>query len=100
MLPIPDPSGYAGAFARVGGRALLMTGGSNFPRDRGPWDGDVKRWSDQMWALEEPGGEWRRAGRLPRPIGYGVALTLADGLLCVGGADAERHHDDVFLLAY
>ena len=70
---------------------------ANFP-DRRPWEGGVKRWYDAVWLLDEPGGTWRRAGRLPRPTAYGVSADTPTGLVCAGGGDADRHFADVYRL--
>ena len=37
LPPLPDPIGFAGAFAGVADGALLVAGGANFP-DLPPWD--------------------------------------------------------------
>jgi N-acetylneuraminic acid mutarotase len=97
LAPLPDRHGFAGAFAGVAGGRLLVAGGANFP-DKKPWEGGKKVWHDTVFALDRPDGRWRVAGRLPRPLGYGVSVTTAGGVVCVGGSDAERHHAEVFLL--
>jgi solute:Na+ symporter, SSS family len=97
LAPLPDPVGFAAPFAGVSEGQLLVGGGANFPDGR-PWDGASKIWHDSVFALESPGAEWRRVGSLPRPLGYGVSITLPGGVLCVGGSDANSHHSDTFLL--
>lgn len=97
LAPLPDRLGVAGAFAGVSGGALIVAGGANFP-DKMPWDGGRKVWHDTVFALSETNGAWRVAGRLPRPLGYGVSATLNGGVLCVGGSDAERHYAEAFQL--
>ena len=94
---IPDHEGFAAPFAGVAGGALVVAGGANFP-DKRPWEGGTKIWYDQVFVLEKDDGAWKTAGRLPRPIGYGVALTTAQGIVCIGGCDSHGHHTDVFLL--
>ena len=42
----------------------------------------------------------RSRARLPRPLGYGVSLSTKDGVVCIGGSDAQRHYADVFLLRW
>jgi N-acetylneuraminic acid mutarotase len=96
---LPDPEGFAGCFAGVSGGALLVAGGTRFPGKK-PWEGGEKAWYDTVFVLEKPDGTWRRAGRLPRALGYGVSVTLDDGVLCIGGASATRHHADCFLLRW
>jgi hypothetical protein len=53
-----------------------------------------------VFVLEQPGGAWLEAGKLPRPLGYGVSVSTADGVLCLGGSDAKRHYADAFLLRW
>ncbi len=98
QLPsLPDKEGFAGPFAGVSNDALLVAGGANFP-DKKPWDGGKKIWYDSVFVLEKPDGEWKNAGKLPRPLGYGVSVTHGDSVVCVGGSDADRHYADAFRL--
>ena len=48
-----------------------------------------------VFVLEKPGGKWREAGKLPRPLGYGVSITADDGVLCFGGSDAAQHYAEL-----
>ena len=45
--------------------------------------------------LDAPESEWRKVGKLPeeRAVGYGVSLSTPEGILCIGGADADEAHD-------
>ena len=99
LPPLPDPLGLAGTFAGTSGGALVVAGGANFP-DGPPWDGGAKAWHDRIYVLEDPGGPWREAGRLPRPLGYGVSASTDEGILCIGGSDATRHHPEVLRLRW
>ncbi len=99
LPPLPDKHGFAGSFVGVSRDALLVAGGANFPA--APlWEGGRKVWSDQVFVLENPTGEWKIAGKLPGPRGYGVSISTADGLLCIAGNDAERHHADCTLVEW
>lgn len=98
--PIPDSDGFAGSYAGVSNGALIVAGGSNFPDDKRPWNGGVKTWYDKIFVLESPKGHWKEAGKLPRPMAYGVALTCKAGVLCIGGGDAQQNYRDVFILSY
>src|SRR3954464_11302215 len=77
---IPDREGFAYPFAGVSNGTLVVAGGANFP-DKRPWEGGIKRWYDMVFALNRPGGEWKRVGTLPRPLGYGVSITTENGIL-------------------
>ena len=99
LPPIPDSEGFAGCFAGVAGGALVVAGGANFPAGR-PWEGGKKTWHDRVFVLEHGGSGWRVAGRLPRPLAYGVSVTHEGRVICCGGSDDSRHHDSVFALAW
>ena len=78
---LPDPFGFAGAYAGVSNGALLVAGGANFP-DGPPWEGHGKRWHGRIFVLERPDREWQQASEpLPRPLGYGVSHTTKLGVL-------------------
>ncbi len=94
---LPNREGFAGAYAGVSGDMLLVAGGANFP-DKKPWEGGKKVWYDTVFGLDQPEGQWTVAGKLPRPLGYGVSVTYHDGVVCVGGSDADRHYSDAFRL--
>ena len=97
LSSLPDPLGVAGAFAGVSRGGLLVAGGANFPNAR-PWEGGKKVWHNNVWLLDRPDGLWREIGKLPRPLGYGVCVTTPDGVVCVGGSDADRHYPNAFRL--
>jgi N-acetylneuraminate epimerase len=103
MLPdVPDRHGFAGAFAGVTQGHLLAGGGANFPDGVMPWDGGTKVWHDRVFALNlrAPDASWREVGRLPAPYGYGVSLTVAEGVLLIGGGNAVRNFTDVRLITF
>jgi N-acetylneuraminate epimerase len=98
QLPaLPDREGFAAMFAGVSHEVLLVAGGANFP-DKRPWEGGTKTWYDDVWVLENPDDTWRKAGKLPKALGYGVGVTWRDEVLCIGGSNADGHHADVFSL--
>jgi N-acetylneuraminate epimerase len=97
---VPDPHGFAGAFAGVTDGHLVAGGGANFPDGVMPWNGGRKVWHDRVFALDLRVGDaaWREIGRLPAPNGYGVSLTVAGGVLLIGGGDATRNFAEVSLM--
>jgi solute:Na+ symporter, SSS family len=109
QLPsLPEAKGLGGPFAGACGEALLVAGGTNF-LDKPPWDGGTKSWYDTIYALSPaPSSKrnvgqlpsWRNAGQLPRPLAYGASIETDRGLLCAGGAGAQRHYADVFLMRW
>lgn len=99
LPPLPDSLGVAAPFAGVADGMLLVAGGANFPNGM-PWEGGKKVWHDTVWMLDKPDGKWRAAGKLPRPLGYGVSVTHRDSVVCVGGSDAGQHFATVFRLKW
>jgi solute:Na+ symporter, SSS family len=95
--PVPDVHGVAAPFAGVSDNQLLVAGGANFPGKK-PWDGGEKVWYDHVWTLAAPDASWQDAGRLPRPLAYGVSASTGAGVICAGGSDKDRHYAETFLL--
>jgi N-acetylneuraminic acid mutarotase len=91
---IPDARGFAGAFAGVQDGKLIVAGGTHFI-DKMPWEGGTKVWYDTVFAFD---GEWKPAGKLPKPNGYGVSVTTGQGMLIAGGGNATEHFREVFWL--
>jgi SSS family solute:Na+ symporter len=98
LPPLPDAAGFAGAYAGVSNDALIVAGGANFPGNTGPWGTAPKTWYDDVFVLENPSGNWKKAGKLPRAMGYGISLTTPEGIFCLGGADGTRHYSEAFYL--
>lgn len=100
QLPsIPDAEGFAAPFAGTSHGALLVAGGANIVGDK--WkEPFVKKWYDSVFVLETAGGQWKQAGKLPRPLGYGVSVSFEDSVACFGGSDADGHHTTSFRLKW
>ena len=100
LPPVADSIGVAGGFAGLCDGHLVAGGGANFPGGVMPWDGGEKVWHDQLFSLdlEQPGAGWREIGNMPASNGYGVSLTLEDGVLIIGGGNAVRNFRKVLLL--
>lgn len=96
---LPDSLGVAGPFVGIHNDVLLVAGGANFPQP--VWDND-KVWHDDIRVLAKTlkGYQWKEAGKLPRPIAYGAAVSTPNGVVCMGGNDANDTFDDVFLLSW
>jgi len=99
LPPVPDQLGVAAPFVGTSGGALIVAGGANFPNGF-PWQGGKKIWHETIYALAATNAAWQIAGQLPRRLAYGVSLSTPDGVLCIGGSDADRHYADVFLLKF
>lgn len=101
---IPDlPRAVSGHFAGVDGKMLITAGGAYFTRP--PYEGGQKLWTDEiavldLEAVERKGTGWRTVGRLPAPLAYGATVSTRQGVVCIGGGDAERHSAAVFRLTW
>ena len=104
LPPIPDAEGFAAPFVGVtGGKliggALIVAGGANITGEK--WNETfTKTWYDSVFVLETPTGKWKRAGTLPRPLGYGVSVTVDADVICIGGSDSTAHYAEVFRLEW
>ena len=88
--------GLAGAFIGTHGDALIIAGGANFPN--GPfWEGGNKVWWKEAYIYHN--GKWQM-GDLSHPVAYGVSISLPEGVVCIGGNDADTLYDEVFLLQW
>jgi N-acetylneuraminic acid mutarotase len=96
---LPDELGVAGPFVGVHNDALIVAGGANFPRP--VWE-TTKVWHAAIHVLtkSETGCVWKSGGKLPRPIGYGAAVSTPEGVVCIGGNDAAGHFCEVLLLRW
>ena len=101
LKPLPDEHGFAGSFAGTSGGALIVAGGANFPEGY-PWEGGKKIYHDRIFILTDPKGDWVIAGqRLPKPVGYGVSVSLPgrDAVVCIGGNNAGETFSDAYQLS-
>ncbi len=99
LASLPDELGVAGPFAGVHDDALIVAGGANFPLP--VWETE-KVWHNRIFVLTKSGNEfvWKDGGKLARPMAYGAAVSTPDGVVCMGGNDAQETFDDVFLLKW
>lgn len=90
--------GLAGAYSGIVDGKLLVLGGANFP-DKYPWEGGTKVWWPNLYIYDLNTKEWTLSENfLHQPLGYGVSVSLPEGLLCIGGCDHLRCTDKVFLI--
>jgi N-acetylneuraminic acid mutarotase len=89
----------AGICAGAHGGVLIAAGGANFP-DRMPWDGGKKAYYDEIFVLAPGAAAWRAAGRLPERRAYAASVTVADGVLVLGGENADTVFQDTLWLRW
>ncbi len=97
---LPDAEGWAGSYAGVSNGALVVAGGANFP-EKPLWEGGPKRWTPRVFVLEPGADAWKEAAPLPKPLGYGASASLPQGVMFIGGSNAEEGSvADCYLLSY
>ncbi|MCE5227751.1 MAG: hypothetical protein LLG05_18075 [Porphyromonadaceae bacterium] len=92
--------GLAGVFSGISGNQLIIAGGANFPETM-PWEGGTKKWWSTLYSLstESEHAHWSVFENiLPHPLAYGLSIQLPEGIVCLGGCDANRCYADVFLI--
>jgi len=96
---LPDlPQASGGQMAGVSNGTLLVIGGSYFKTSL--FEGGQKLWLDTILALEPNAKDWRLAGKLDHPLGYGAAVSVDDSVIVIGGSDGARHYADVWRLRW
>lgn len=107
--PIPPDEGktrqfgVAGPTAGAHGNYMLVAGGANF-EDAMPWRGGTKLYHDEIYLLEMKSDghlSWKQCpGKLPYPMAYAACVTIPEGVLSIGGENAEGPVSDVFLFSF
>lgn len=95
-----ENKGVAGAFSGFVDGELVIAGGANF-LGKMPWEGGKKNWEKTLYHVDTDNTDFQWGmitDFLPTAVAYGVSVQLPEGLLCIGGCDAERCFDDVFLI--
>ena len=95
---LPQPLGFGGPFAGVSNGALIVAGGAHFPVSL--FEGGTKLWVDPVFVLEPGKDAWLAAGKLPKPLAYGAAVSTPDGIVLAGGCDSKTHFADVYRLTW
>lgn len=102
LPPAPGDSvniGVAGAFAGICDNTLMVAGGANFP-DGFPWTGAKKVWHRTLYSYDFPSEKWNvYPDFLPEPLAYGVSITLPEGIMLIGGNNADGGSPAVYLLS-
>ena len=103
---LPDPLGRAGMMAAVlretdGSEIIIAAGGTNFP-DKPLWQGGQRKYHKDILKLAHKNGAWTwdKIGELPEGL-VGAAFCPTpkrDGLIIAGGAAAEGHRADVWIV--
>lgn len=88
--------GLAGVFAGYASGYYVVAGGANFA-DKPLAEGGAKQWWSDIYVHD--GKEWKvYVNALPSPVGYGYSVELPEGLLCIGGCNADECSDKVYMI--
>lgn len=94
--------GLAGALSGIVDNQLVIAGGSNFENGM-PWNGGTKVYHDDIFILKkDSAGEllWSTPTlKLSVPLGYSACLSVPEGLICLGGENADGFRSDAFLFS-
>lgn len=91
---LPQP--LSGHFVGVHNGTLLVGGGSDFPVSL--FEGGEKQWYSDVYALDPGASEWKKVGNLANPLAYASTVSNPDGIVVIGGSDADKHYSEVFRL--
>lgn len=81
---------------------LIMAGGCNFP-DIPHSQGGKKKYYQGIYAAKITSNtalHWRRVGTLPVESAYGVSISVADGIICIGGNNNKASSLSVFKIRW
>lgn len=97
----PVKGGVSAPFAGIVDNRLIVGGGCNFP-DAPASEGGSKVYYDQIYgmSLDEGNPEWNLQGHLPLPVAYGTSVATEDGLICIGGMNADSCMTGVYRVEY
>mgnify|MGYP003623378810 CR=1 FL=1 len=96
----PIEKGVSGHFAGIHNNVLIVAGGCNFP-DTPVAEGGVKKFYDEIFVLDlQNGGGWKNGFKLPYPVAYGVSVSTENGVICIGGQNADSCVTNVTLLEW
>ncbi|MDR6804988.1 cyclically-permuted mutarotase family protein [Dyadobacter sp. BE34] len=108
-LPAPGTApeaaslGVAGAFTGWHNGALLIAGGADFPAGM-PWEGGRKAYHDGIYVLKKSGSSyvWIQAVNplLKQKTAYGASVSVAQGIVCIGGENEAGTSKEVFLMQW
>jgi len=88
----------SGQMVGVSNGTLIVVGGSMFAKSL--FEGGRKEWVDTVFVLEPGKEHWQEAYRLDQPLAYGAAVSVAGGMICLGGGNAQRNTAEVFRLRW
>jgi sialate O-acetylesterase len=96
-------AGLAAPFAGIHNNVLLLAGGSNFS-EKPLSEGGEKQYHDEVYVLHnylQPCAKWETLSvKFPYKVAHGVSISTPEGILCIGGKNADRHFSKVWLMQW
>lgn len=100
QLKVGCEEGVSASFAGVSNDILLVAGGCNFPATPAA-EGGAKQYYNTIYALDlSKPDKWQTIDTLKHKAGYGVSLTVPDGVVMIGGTDDTQSLTDAWLISY
>lgn len=103
---IPSSNGFekgvSACFAGIIEDKLLIAGGCNFP-DTPLIEGGKKRFYQDIFIsspTDTSGIQWKKVGKLPYPMAYGVSISLPQAVLCIGGSNERGALNSVLKISF
>lgn len=94
--------GVSAPFSGIIDGQLIIAGGCNFP-DKPVTEGGAKHYYNEVFLLDlknTESKEWKTVGKLPYSVAYGAAVSIPDGIVCIGGNNNDSFFSDVYLLTF
>lgn len=94
--------GVSACYAGISDGQLLIAGGCNFPEVPAA-EGGKKRFYQGIYAVDAVATDsvlnWRKVGELPVAAAYGVSVSIPQGMICVGGTNADGSLSSVYRIS-
>ena len=87
----PLPVGNGGFVGAAIAGEIVVAGGTT-------WQGETKRWLDQIWAYDPSRNAWREAGRLAAPVAYAATGQSGGTMWFAGGSRGAETHRSLWKL--
>lgn len=94
--------GISAPFAGIQNHTLLVAGGCNFP-DESVADGGLKSYYSDIFAFEINATKkqnWKKVGRLPTELAYGLTISTPSGMYCIGGKNNQKSVSSVYRILW
>lgn len=94
--------GLSATYSGVIEENLIMMGGCNFPETPASEGGKKKFYNSVYLASLSTDTllQWKKVGEIEEPSAYGVAISMLDGIACIGGTNGEQSLSTANIIMY